>query len=39
MCMQPGAAVMPGGSVSVTLSFKDGATLSGAFPVRSAGAN
>lgn len=39
MCMQPAATVRPGASVSVTLTFKDGTTLSGTFPVRSAGAN
>lgn len=36
MCMQPGPAIKPGASVPVTLSFKDGATLTANFPVRDA---
>lgn len=36
MCMQPGPAIKPGASVPVTLSFKDGATVTANFPVRDA---
>ena len=36
MCMQPGPAIKPGASVPVTLSFKDGATVTADFPVRDA---
>jgi periplasmic copper chaperone A len=38
MCMSPTASLKPGSSVPVTLSFKDGATVTGTFPVRAAGA-
>jgi copper(I)-binding protein len=37
MCTAPGPAVRPGGQVMVTLRFADGATVSGAFPVRGVG--
>ena len=37
MCMKPTAAVKPGGTVPVTLTFKDGGTLTGDFPVRGPG--
>jgi copper(I)-binding protein len=33
MCMSPTAALRPGKSVPVTLTFKDGASLTAAFPV------
>ncbi len=36
MCMMPAASMKPGGSVSMTLKFQDGGTLTGDFPVRSA---
>ena len=36
MCMQPGPAIKPGASVPVTLSFKDGATVTADSPVRDA---
>lgn len=36
MCMSPTAAVARGGSVSVTLRFKDGGSLAASFPVRGA---
>ena len=36
MCLSPSAAVTPGGSVSVTLHFADGATLTAACPGRGA---
>ncbi|MBN9546413.1 MAG: copper chaperone PCu(A)C [Alphaproteobacteria bacterium] len=36
MCMQPGPAIKPGASVPVTLTFKDGATVTANFPVRDA---
>jgi copper(I)-binding protein len=36
MCMQPGAAIKPGASVPVTLTFKDGAKVTADFPVRDA---
>jgi copper(I)-binding protein len=38
MCMSPTASLKPGASVPVTLTFKDGAAVTGTFPVRSAGA-
>jgi hypothetical protein len=34
MCMQPGTAMKPGGSVKVTLDFADGGTLVADFAVR-----
>jgi periplasmic copper chaperone A len=37
MCMAPTAALKPGVSVPVTLTFKDGGALTGDFPVRGAG--
>jgi hypothetical protein len=36
MCMSPAAAMKPGGSARVTLSFADGETLAADFPVRNA---
>ena len=39
MCMKPDTSVKPGGSVSMTLMFKDGGTVNAAFPVRGVGAN
>lgn len=33
MCMEPAASMRPGTSVSVTLKFKDGGTLTSKFPV------
>ena len=39
MCMKPDVSVKPGGSVSMTLMFKDGGTVSAGFPVRGVGAN
>lgn len=36
MCMQPAKTLRPGSSVPVTLKFKDGASLTVAFPVRNA---
>ena len=36
MCMQPGVAMKPGGTVPVTLTFEDGAKLSTSFAVRNA---
>lgn len=33
MCMKPTAAVHPGGSIRVTLKFKDAGTISAEFPV------
>lgn len=36
MCMQPGPAIKPGAKVPVTLTFKDGATVTADFPVRDA---
>jgi hypothetical protein len=36
MCMSPTAALARGGSVSVTLRFKDGDSLVASFPVRGA---
>jgi copper(I)-binding protein len=38
MCMSPTASLKPGNSVPVTLTFKDGSTLTGDFPVRKPGA-
>jgi copper(I)-binding protein len=35
MCMSPGDAVTPGGTVPVTLMFEDGGALTADFPVRS----
>jgi len=36
MCMQPTAAVKPGGGVPVTLRFANGETITTTFPVRNA---
>ncbi len=36
MCMKPAATLKPGTSVPVTLTFKDGGTLSADFPVHGA---
>jgi copper(I)-binding protein len=36
MCMQPGPAIKPGGSVPITLTFRDGAKVVATFPVRDA---
>jgi periplasmic copper chaperone A len=36
MCMSPSAEMRPGRSVSVTLRFADGGTLTATFPVRNA---
>jgi len=36
MCMKPAATLKPGTKVPVTLTFKDGGTLTGTFPVRGA---
>ncbi len=36
MCMAPASSLKPGGSVPVTLTFKDGGTLTSDFAVRSA---
>lgn len=36
MCTDPGKALRPGNSVSVTLEFADGGTLTAAFPVKGA---
>jgi periplasmic copper chaperone A len=37
MCIQPSAAMKPGGSVNVTLHFADGGALASDFAVRGAG--
>jgi len=37
MCMQPSSAVRPGGTIPITLTFGDGATVTTDFPVRGAG--
>ena len=37
MCMSPAASLKPGSTVPVTLTFKDGGTLTSDFPVRAAG--
>ncbi len=39
MCMEPGKDMKPGNSVPVTLKFKDGGTLTSAFPVRGVTGN
>ena len=39
MCMQPGPAMTPGGSVKVTLTFQGGGTLETVFAVRNAAGN
>lgn len=39
MCMSPSAAMKPGGSVPVTLTFEGDASLTSDFPVRAAGGN
>jgi hypothetical protein len=39
MCMKPTDAVKPGKSVSVTLKFADGRTISADFPVKNAMGN
>jgi len=36
MCMQASSAITPGGRVAVTLSFKDGSTLTVPFAIRNA---
>lgn len=36
MCMHPGAAMKPGGTVTVTLTFADGGTLAAPFAVKGA---
>lgn len=38
MCMEPGKALKPGGSVKVTLDFADGGTLAADFAVRGSAA-
>jgi len=37
MCMSPTASLKPGSSVPVTLTFKNGGTVTGDFPVRKPG--
>jgi len=39
MCMSPSDTLKPGTTTQVTLSFKDGASITGEFPVRSAAGN